>query len=225
VKRKRAPLRGKAKIGLRIGKVIDKYKMAKHFELKISYASFSYQREDEKIKEEEALDGIYVVRTSVVKEILSPEKTVEAYKKLSVVERAFRCLKTVDLKVRPIYHRTADRVRAHIFLCMLAYYVEWHMRELLAPILFDDEDKQLASQLRESVVAPAKRSPTAKLKEKTKRTKDGLPVHSFQTLLTDLATIVRDICRTKIDNAPLFTKMTLKSPIQKKAFQLLKLKM
>ena len=225
VKRKRNPLRGKAKIGLRIGKVIDKYKMAKHFELKITYASFSYQREDEKIKEEEALDGIYVVRTSVDKETLSSEKTVEAYKKLSVVERAFRCLKTVDLKVRPIHHRTADRVRAHIFLCMLAYYVEWHMRELLAPILFDDEDKELASELRESVVATAKRSPTAKLKEGTKRTKDDLPVHSFQTLLTDLATIVRDICRPKVNKAPLFTKMTLKSPIQKKAFQLLKLKM
>ena len=224
VKRKRAPLRGKAKIGLRIGKVIDKYKMAKHFELKITNASFSYQREDEKIQEEEALDGIYVVRTSVAKEILSSEKTVEAYKKLSVVERAFRCLKTVDLKVRPIHHRTADRVRAHIFLCMLAYYVEWHMRKLLAPILFDDEDKELAEELRESVVAPAKRSPTAKLKDETKRTKGDLPVHSFQTLLADLATIVRDICRPKIDNAPLFSKMTLKSPIQKKAFQLLKLK-
>jgi transposase len=225
VKRKRAPLRGKAKIGLRIGRIIDKYKMAKHFELKITYANFSYLRNSEKIEEEEGLDGIYVVRTSVAKEILSPEKTVEAYKKLSVVERAFRCLKTVDLKIRPIYHRTADRVRAHIFLCMLAYYVEWHMRELLAPLLFDDEDKDLARRSRESIVAPAKRSPTAKLKEKTKCTKDGLPVHSFQTLLTDLATIVRDICRPKIAKAPFFTKITLKSPLQKKAFQLLKLKM
>jgi len=225
VKRKRKPLRGKAEIGLKVGKVIDKYKMAKHIELKITYANFSYQRNNEKIEEEEALDGIYVVRTSVAKEILSSEKTVEAYKKLSVVERAFRCLKTVDLKIRPIYHHTADRVKAHIFLCMLAYYVEWHMRELLAPILFDDEDKDLARCLRKSVVAPAKRSPAAKLKEGTKRTKEGLPVHSFQTLLTDLATIVRDVCRPKVSNAPLFTKVTLKSPIQKKAFQLLKLKM
>ena len=108
---------------------------------------------------------------------------------------------------------------------MLAYYVEWHMRELLAPILFDDEDKDLAGSLRQSVVAPAKRSPTAKLKEETRRTKEGLPVHSFQTLLTDLATIIRDVCRLKVSNAPLFTKVTLKSPIQKKAFQLLKLKM
>ena len=199
--------------------------MAKHIELKITYAHFSYQRNNEKIEEEEALDGIYVVRTSVAKEILSPEKTVEAYKKLSAVERAFRCLKTVDLKIRPIYHRTADRVKAHIFLCMLAYYVEWHMRELLAPLLFDDEDKDQARCLRKSVVAPAKRSPTAKLKEETKRTKEGLHVHSFQTLLTDLATIVRDVCRPKVSKAPLFTKVTLKSPIQKKAFQLLKLKM
>ncbi len=225
VKRKRAPLRGKAKIGLRIGKVVNKYKVAKHFDLNIGYASFSYQRNNEKIQEEEALDGIYVVRTSVAQKVLSSEKTVEAYKKLSVVERAFRCLKTVDLKVRPIFHRTDDRVRAHIFLCMLAYYVEWHMRELLAPLLFHDEDKELASTLRKSVVAPAKRSPDARSKENTKRTKDDLPVHSFQTLLADLGTIVKDQCRAKIKNAPFFTKVTLKSPVQKKAFQLLKLRM
>ena len=112
--------------------------MEKHFESKITYASFSYERKIDEIKEEEALDGFYVIRTSVSKETLSADKTVEAYKHLTVVERAFRCLKTVDLKVRPIYHWTADRVRSHIFLCMLAYYVEWHMRQLLAPILFDD---------------------------------------------------------------------------------------
>ena len=224
VKRKRDPLKGKAKIGLRTGKVVNKYKMAKHFDLNIGYASFSYQRNNEKIQKEEALDGIYVVRTSVVKEVLSSEETVQAYKKLSVVERAFRCLKTVDLKVRPIFHRTDNRVRAHIFLCMLAYYVEWHMRELLAPILFHDEDKQFAATLRKSVVAPAKRSPAAKSKENTKRTKEDLPVHSFQTLLTDLATIVKDQCRPKVKNAPLFTKVTMKSPVQKKAFQLLKIR-
>ena len=221
VKRKQKPLRGKAMIGLRVGKIINKHKMEKHFESKITYASFSYERKINNIKEEEALDGFYVVRTSVSKETLSAEKTVEAYKRLTVVERAFRCLKTVDLKVRPIYHWTEDRVRAHIFLCMLAYYVEWHMRVLLAPILFDDHDKEAAKQLQTSVVAPAQRSFSAKKKESTKHTEDGLPIHSFQTLLEDLATIVKDWCRPKISNAPVFNKITLLSPVQRKAFQLL----
>jgi len=221
VKRKKKPLRGKAMIGLRVGKIINKYKMEKHFESKITYASFSYVRKINNIKEEEALDGFYVVRTSVSKETLSAEKAVEAYKRLTVVERAFRCLKTVDLKVRPIYHWTEDRVRAHIFLCMLAYYVEWHMRVLLAPILFDDHDKEAAKQLQTSVVAPAQRSSSARKKESTKHTEDELPVHSFQTLLEDLATIVKDWCRPKISNAPVFNKITLLSPVQRKAFQLL----
>jgi len=221
VKRKRTPLRGKAKIGVRVGKVIDKYKMAKHFDLKITYASFSYERKSEKIKEEEALDGLYVIRTSVPKERLSAENTVEAYKRLSVVERAFRCFKTVDLKVRPIFHWTEDRVRCHIFLCMLAYYVEWHMRQLLAPILFDDHDKDVAKRMQKSPVSPAQRSSTAKKKETTKPTEDELPVHSFQTLLQDLATIVKDWCKPRVANAPVFNKTTLPSPLQKKAFKLL----
>ena len=224
VRRKRLPLRGKEKIGMRVGKVIDKYKMGKHFDLKMTYASFSYERKTKKIEEEGALDGFYVVRTSVSKETLSAEKTVEAYKRLTVVERAFRCLKTIDLKVRPIYHWTEKRVRSHIFLCMLAYYVEWHMRQLLAPLLFDDHDKEAAKLMQKSPVSPAQRSPEAQKKESTKHTEDGLPVHSFQTLLQDLATIVKDWCKPKVIDAPVFIKTTLLSPVQRKAFKLLGLK-
>jgi transposase len=223
VRRKRQPLRGKEKIGIQVGKVIDKYKVGKHVEYKITYASFSYERKIEKIEKEEALDGFYVVRTSLSKETLTAEETVKAYKRLTVVERAFRCLKTVDLKVRPIYHYLENRVRAHIFICMLAYYVEWHMRQLLSPILFDDHDKEAARKLQESVVAPAQRSQKAKMKENTKRTEDGFPVHSFQTLLEDLATIVKDRCLPKIPGSPTFDKTTRPTPLQKKAFKLLRL--
>jgi transposase len=141
---------------------------------------------------EAALDGLYVIRTSVSDELFDSQETVRAYKSLSTVERAFRSYKTMDLKVRPICHRLEGRVRAHIFLCMLAYYVEWHLRSSLAPILFDDEDKALAEGLRDSVVAPAHRSLKAQSKAKKKRTEDDLPVHSFQTLLADLATIVKN---------------------------------
>jgi transposase len=224
-RRKSKPLRGKAQIGVRAGKVINKYKMGKHFELKMTYASFGYERKNKEIKEEEALDGFYVVRTSLSKETISAEKTVEAYKQLSVVERAFRCLKTVDLKIRPVYHYLEDRVRAHVFLCMLAYYVEWHMRQLLAPILFDDHDKEAVRKLPRSVVAPAPRSHAAVQKERTKHTDDGMPVHSFQTLLQDLATVVKDWCQPKIVGAPIFNKITRLTPVQKKTFQLLGIRM
>ena len=166
-----------------------------------------------------------MVRTSLSKETISAEKTVEAYKQLSVVERAFRCLKTVDLKIRPVYHYLEDRVRAHVFLCMLAYYVEWHMRQLLAPILFDDHDKEAVRKLPRSVVAPAPRSHAAVQKERTKHTDDGMPVHSFQTLLQDLATVVKDWCQPKIVGAPIFNKITRLTPVQKKTFQLLGIRM
>ena len=186
--RSQRKLHGKDKIGVRVGKVIDHYKMAKHFELTITDDRFHYQRKIENIENEAALDGIYVIRTDVPRETLSAEDTVRSYKNLSVVERAFRSFKSVDLKVRPIHHRLADRVRAHVFLCMLAYYVEWHMRQALAPILFDDDDKASAEAQRESVVQPAQRSVKALMKARTQRTEDDLPVHSFQTLLQDLAT-------------------------------------
>ena len=155
--RAKRPLRGKDKIAMRVGKVIGKYKMAKHFHLDITDTSFSYRRNAEAIEAEAALDGLYIVRTSLTADELDAEAAVQAYKGLSVVERAFRSYKTVDLKVRPIYHFSAERVRAHVFLCMLAYYVEWHLRQRLAPLLFDDHEPAAAE--RASVVAPAQPSP------------------------------------------------------------------
>jgi hypothetical protein len=166
-------------------------------------------------------DGLYVVRTSLPAETLDDAATVRGYKSLALVERAFRCIKTVDLQVRPIYHWLADRVRAHVCLCMLAYYLEWHMRQRLAPMLFDDSDKQAAESLRASVVAQAQRSPAAVTKQTTGLTEDGLPVHSFRSLLADLATLARNTVITAITpNYPL-TVVTRPTQIQKKAFDLL----
>ena len=215
------PFRGKDKIGVRVGKVIDKYKMAKHFDLTITEDRFHYQRKVENIENEAALDGIYVIRTDVPRDTLSAEDAVRSYKGLSVVERAFRSFKSVDLKVRPIHHRLADRVRAHVFLCMLAYYVEWHMRQALAPILFDDNDKASSEAKRKSVVQPAQRSAKALKKARTKRTEDDLPVHSFQTLLQDLATLVIDRVQPKPNGLPAFDKLTTPTPVQQRALDLL----
>src|SRR5215469_8872325 len=188
VDRKRQPLRGAAQIGLEVGAVLDKHKMAKHFTLDIADNRFGFARKTAEIAAEAALDGIYVVRTSLPATVLDDDATVRSYKSLSVVERAFRCLKSVDLQIRPVYHWLAARVRAHVFLCMLAYYLEWHMRQRLAPMLYDDTDKHAAEAQRASVVATAERSPAAITKQTTGRTEDGLPVHSFRTLLADLAT-------------------------------------
>jgi Transposase DDE domain len=223
--RSRRPLKGEARIGLRVGKVLHRFKMAKHFRLDIREAGFSYARDELKIAEEAALDGIYVVRTSVQKAALDTEETVRAYKDLAHVEQAFRSYKTVDLKVRPIYHYLADRVRAHVFLCMLAYYVEWHMREALAPLLFDDDDPASAYAQRDSPVAPAEPSPSAQDKARTLRTPDDLPVHSFQTLLADLATIAKNRIRPKLPGADRFDQITRPTPLQRKAFDLLDVKL
>lgn len=220
-RRHRRPLTGKAQIGLRVGKVIDRYKMQKHFRLEIEEQGFRYQRDEENIAQEAALDGIYVIRTSVPAEDLSAENAVRWYKRLAVVERAFRSLKTVDLHVRPIGHRKPDRVRAHVLLCMLAYYVEWHMRRRLAPMLFDDDDKEAGEALRRSVVAPAQRSPRALDKAHRKQTEDGSPVHSFQTLLRDLATIVKDTVQPKSTPAAKFDKITVPTALQQRALDLL----
>lgn len=196
--------------------------MAKHFHLEITDNSFRYQRHSENIAAEAALDGLYVIRTSVSDELFDSQETVRAYKSLSTVERAFRSYKTMDLKVRPICHRLEGRVRAHIFLCMLAYYVEWHLRRALAPMLFDDEDKATAEALRENVVSPAPRSSSAKNKVQKKRTVDDLPVHSFQTLLNDLATIVKNRVQPNLPGAKVtFDKITCPTPLQQKAFDLL----
>ena len=223
-KREKRRLIGKEKIGLRVGKVVNRYKVGKHFKLEITDYEFSYQRDAEKIAAEAALDGIYVIRTSLPSRALNAEDTVRAYKDLSAVERAFRSLKTVDLNVRPIYHRLSDRVRAHVFLCMLAYYVEWHMRRSLAPILFDDEEPEVAESLRDSVVCPAKRSPKAQRKAQRKRTDDGDPVHSFQTLLKDLTTIAKNRVQSRalVSGDPLeFDAVTIPTPLQHRAFDLL----
>ena len=220
-KRRKRPLRGKQNIGLHAGKILNRYKMGKHFQLHIEDDSFHYERKSANIEREQSLDGIYVIRTSVPKEALSSQQVVASYKSLSGVERAFRSLKSVDLHVRPIHHRLPDRVRAHILLCMLAYYVEWHMRQRLAPMLFDDDDKPQAQAARSSIVAPAQRSAAAKRKAFTKQTADGLPVHSFQTLLGDLATIVKNRIQPTDKSIPTFDMLTQPTAIQQRAFDLL----
>jgi transposase len=238
VERKRNPLRGTAEIALAVGAVLNTYKMKKHFDLTITDDTFGFARKTAEIAAETATDGLYVVRTSLSEATLGDADTVRSYKSLGRVERAFRCIKTVDLNVRPIYHWLEDRVRAHVLLCMLAYYLEWHMRQCLAPMLFDDADKQQAEALRTSVVAQAQRSKPAIKKQTTGMTPDGLPVHSFHTLLGevgqgsngeavgiarrgDLATMARNTIITAINpNYPL-TVVTRPTPVQQKAFDLL----
>src|ERR1700719_1444575 len=219
VRRAKKPLRGKDKIA--IGAVIDRYKMAKHFALAITDDDVTFERKTAQINAEAALDGIYVLRTSLKPETLDAASTVKTYKQLAQVERAFRSIKTVDIEVRPIHHRRPHRVRAHVFLCMLAYYLEWHMRQALKPILFDDHDKTAAEAARTSIVAKAERSKAANRKALTKRTDDGLPVHSFRSLLGDLATVTRNTMA--MDGQPdanfvLYPQLT---PVQARAFQLL----
>jgi transposase len=224
VGRKRDPLRGTAEIALKIGEVLNTYKMKKHFDLNITDTAFSFTRRTDAIAAEAATDGIYVVRTSLSAEALGDADTVRSYKSLSLVERGFRCIKTVDLQVRPVYHWLEDRVRAHVFLCMLAYYLEWHMRQRLAPMLFDDTDKEAAEAQRRSVVAQARRSRTAVKKQTTGVTEDGLPVHSFHSLLADLATLARNTITTAITPHYPLTVLTRPTPVQQKAFDLLGIK-
>ena len=212
--REKRRLKGKENIALRVGKVSGKYKMAKHFELDITETAFAFRRKADAIAAEAALDGLYIVRTSVPDTALDAEQTVRAYKGLSVVERAFRSLKTVDLKVRPIYHYAAARVRAHVFLCMLAYYVEWHMRQRLKPLLFDDEEPEIAEAARTSIVAPAEVSPSAQDKARRQRTASGEPVHSFRTLLDDLATIAKNHVVAPLANAEPFDLITRPTALQ-----------
>src|SRR6266581_1451082 len=219
--REKRPLRGKDRIGLRVGKVLGRYKVGKHFTLEIGETSFAFARNARTIAEEAALDGIYVVRTSVERKRLSAEEVVRSYKRLAAVERAFRSFKTMDLHIRPIHHHKADRVRAHVLVCMLAYYVEWHMRRALAPLLFDDDDREGAEKSRASVVAAAERSPRAERKAHSKHTVDGQPVHSFQSLLKDLATIVKNRVQPKLADAAAFDLTTKPTALQRRALQLL----
>lgn len=219
--RAQRPLRGQAAIGLRVGKVRNRYQVGKHFVLEIREEGFSYRRDTTKITAEAALDGLYVIRTSVLAETLSSSETVRAYKDLSKVERAFRCLKTVDLKVRPIYHWLDERIRAHVFLCMLAYYVEWHVRQRLMPILFDDHEREAAEQERPSIVAPAPRSAAAVEKDFSKHTATGEPVHSFRTLLADLATLCKNRVQVVGTDSPPFYVLTQPTPLQQQVLELL----
>ena len=221
VERKRKPLRGTAAIALEVGAVFNTHKMRKHFDLTITDDAFNFARKSAEIAAEAATDGLYVVRTSLAEATLGDADTVRSYKSLSLVERAFRCIKTVDLHVRPVYHWLEGRVRAHVFLCMLAYYLEWHMRQRLAPMLFDDADPDEAEARRRSVVAPAQRSKTAIKKQTTGMTPDGLPVHSFHTLLADLATLARNTIITAINPLYPLTVVTRPTPVQQKAFDLL----
>jgi hypothetical protein len=219
--RARNALRGKQAIALRVGRVIGRFHMAKHFELTITDTSFSFQRKSDSIAAEVALDGLYVIRTSVPAEQLDAAAAVAAYKSLSNVERAFRSIKTVDLHVRPVFHYNAERVRAHVFLCMLAYYVEWHMRERLKPVLFDDEHLDEASASRPSPVAKAVRSEHAKAKDASKTAEDGLPLHSFRTLLQDLGTLAYNVTHTSLNPEAKIILTTRPTPLQLKAFSLL----
>jgi len=214
-------LAGADAIGLRVGKVVNQYKVAKHFELAIGDNSFTFARKHQAIAAEAALDGIYIIRTSLDAQRMDAPDCVRNYKALANVERAFRSLKTVDLKVRPIHHRTADRVRAHILLCMLAYYVEWHMREAWRELMFADTDQQAKAQ--RDPVAPAKRSMKALDKLASHTLDDGTPAHSFSTLMAELATIVRNTCRTPsaASDAPTFDIVTTPSGKQRQAFELL----
>jgi hypothetical protein len=221
VARKTKPLRGADKIGLAAGAVLNRHKVAKHFILTITDDTFGFDRNTEAIEAEGRLDGFYVIRTNLDKTTLATSDVVRVYKSLSQAERAFRSIKTVDLEIRPIHHRLSDRVRAHVLLCMLAYYLEWHMRQALAPILFDDHQRAEAAAARSSIVAPAQRSKAARRKAATKRTADGLQVHSFQSLLAELATFTRNTMAMAAAPRDTFLLYPQPTPIQLRAFELL----
>lgn len=221
VSRSRNPLRGKDEIGVRVGRDLKNTKMQKHFDWTITEDSFSYRRKDEQIAAEAALDGLYVIRTSVSSDTFSSENAVRTYKGLSRVERAFRSLKSVDLHVRPIYHWKDERIKSHVFLCLLAYYVEWHLRDALAELLFDDHEREAAEAERASIVAPAPRSDAARQKEQQRVTANGYPVQSFQCLLKDLATLCKNRVRWESSPELAFDRVTLPTPLQSRVFELL----
>lgn len=221
-RRERRPLRGAARIGKRVGALIGRFKVEKHFLTEITDTSFAFRRNEDAIARERALDGFYILRTNAEPELLSTEQTVRTYKSLSSVETAFRSMKSLDLQVRPIHHRRPDRVRSHIFLCMLAYYLEWHMRRALAPVLFQDHDREAAERERPSPVQPAQRSPAAKAKVAARRTPEGLPLHDFPTLVQHLGTLTLNTVRAPSRNAT-FQMRAKPTPLQAKAFDLLRL--
>lgn len=217
----RGRLRGRDAIGVRVWRVVHKYHVATHVALDIDDTRFAFRIRDDQVAQEAALDGLYVLRTPIPAPQMAAADVVRSYKSLSTVERAFRSLKTIALKVRPLHHRLADRVRSHIFLCLLAYYVEWHMRDAWRPLLFADEDQ--AAKTRRDPVAPATRSAEAERTALTHRLPDGTPAHSIRTLLEELSTIVRSICRAPAapEGTPTFTLVTRPKPKQQQAFDLL----
>lgn len=219
-RRTQTPLSAEA-IALKVGRVIGRHKMKKHFELVFGENFLSFSRNAESIAREEALDGIYVIRTNVEKDLLSAEDAVVSYKSLSQVEQAFRSLKGIDLRVRPIRHRTEDHVRAHFFLCMLAYYVEWHLRKALGELLFDDTELEWGRWLRDPV-APAKASPSAVKKKASLKTAQGFTAHSLETALAELGTLCRHTCSTPGSQGMSFTMETERTPWQQKVLALLK---
>jgi len=211
-------------IGVKVGKVINRHKVGKHFALTIEDNLLRFERNEESIRREADLDGIYIIRTSENADALSAEDTVRTYKSLGQVEQAFRCIKSIDLQVRPIRHRTEAHVRAHIFLCMLAYYIQWHMRKALSPVLFEDDELDAARWTRDAV-AKAEPSESAQAKKRSKTTPDGWPVHSFGSLLTDLATRCKNTCRTGEAKSTIrFEQVTELTPFQAHVFDLLGIK-
>ena len=221
VARRKKKLLKAAEIALKVGKVLGHYKMGKHFECTIGEGSLQWKRREEAIQQEAKLDGIYVIRTSESQERLSAEATVRSYKSLSEVERAFRCLKGMELRVRPIHHRTEERVPAHIFLCLLAYYVEWHLRRAWAPILFEDEERREERERRDPI-GPAKPSQSAQEKKSSHQTRDGIAVHSFETLMADLATRARVTYSLRSgDSSPIFKQVPEPTAPQARAYELL----
>ena len=221
-RRTKTPLSA-AEIGQKVGKIINRYKVGKHFELSIADGHLSFSRRTEAIDREAELDGLYVIRTSEPRESLSAEDTVRSYKNLAQVEQAFRTLKGMELRIRPIHHRGEERVRAHIFLCLLAYYVEWHMRQALSSLLFDDETLSIERKRRDPV-APAEASASARKKKIDRQTEDGLPIHSFTTLMAELGTRCRHLCRLKSDpQSPAFFQDTQPTPLQSRALELIRL--
>jgi transposase len=221
VMRAKKPLRGAVEIGRAVERALAHHKVGKHYDITITDTTFTWARNQERIEREAELDGFYVIRAKVPQPEMSAADLVATYKGLSAVERAFRTLKGVDLKIRPIYHRLEKRVRAHVLLCMLAYYVEFHMRSWLAPVLFQDDQPDEAKSLRESVVAPAERSTSAQEKASRKRSTENLPVHNFQSLLRDLSTISKNTIQPLVKGAQSFVQITLPTVFQRKAFELL----
>jgi len=222
VARRKKKLHTAAEIGMKVGKVLGRYKVGKHFDCQIGEGSFTWSRRQEAIEQEAKLDGIYVIRTSEPAERLSAEDTVRSYKRLAEVERAFRCLKGIDLLVRPIRHRTEARVPAHIFLCLLAYYVEWHLRRAWASLLFEDEERHEDRKRRDPILA-AKPSDSAQAKKRSHETTQGLPVHSFQSLLGELASRARVTYELKSGDATTsFKQVPQPTPLQTRAYELIR---